>query len=412
MSESKSNKTIKQSAELIKLVESHEFSLETELANSRESFFKELQYRHQDFMASAYKFFANRPLIGYTFRRIVYGLITLLIAIIVLFLLVRLVTDDLQYMPNGYQNWGLNDQQKAELLENRLKMFGVYGPLGQQLGTYLKNIFPLIPKHVVISEWYEPLGNGEYIRHAVESTRWVYLGISSSGSISDEGSDIMTLFNKAIPYSFAFGSVSVIVSYLIGVPLGIQAAKKKGKPSDALVNGVSIGLIAIPGVVIVIGIYLISVSLFGNSGMFSSGSFWTKFWPVIVLLLMMTPTTIILTRRYVVDEMTSDYTRFALAKGMSNSKVYYFHIFRNAGIRIIKQFPLDLAVTLFGASILTEQQWGIPGMGRYIVSAVSGQKDSFVILGYVSFAAFITIFSSLISDLLMVWLDPRVKLTK
>jgi oligopeptide transport system permease protein len=345
-------------------------------------------------------------------RRILYGFVTLLVAVIVLFILVRLVTDNTQFYPAGYQNMKLNPEQLRELLDNRMKTFGVYGPLGAQLGTYLKNLFPLIPKDVVISEQYRVLEGGgfEIISHEV-ARRWVYLSITTIRGVADEGSDIMTLFNKAIPYSLAFGSVAVVFSYLIGVPLGIQAAKKKGKPSDATINGFSIGLIAIPGMVIVIGVYLLSIGLFGNSGMFSSGSFWTKFWPIVVLVLMMTPTTVILTRRYVIDEMTSDYTRFALAKGMSNDRVYYVHIFRNAGIRIIKQFPLDLAVTLFGASILTEQQWGIPGMGKIIVTAVS-TKDTFVILGYTSFAAFITIFSSLISDLLMVWLDPRVKLTK
>ena len=85
-------------------------------------------------------------------RRIIYGLATLLIAIIVVFLLVRYVTDDNQYLPSNISNLHLTEEQTQALLINRMKVFGVYGPLGQQLANYLKNIFPLIPKTVVIDQ--------------------------------------------------------------------------------------------------------------------------------------------------------------------------------------------------------------------------------------------------------------------
>lgn len=375
--------------------------------------FNEARYEVREFFHQFNRFFINRPLIGYSFRRVFYGLVTLLIAIIILFLIVHSVIDERQYLPTGYQSMHLTPEQLEELLINRMKLFGVYGPVSQQLGTYLRNLFPLIPKNIIISQDWGINDAGHVIAiGTVYARRWVYLGLTTSPAIADQATDVMSLFNKAIPYSFAFGSIAVVFSYLIGIPLGIAASRYKGKTSDFLINTSSITLVAIPAVVIVIGIYLLSAAGFGNSILFSSGSFWSKFWPEVVLIIMMTPSTVILTRRYMVDEMTSDYARFALAKGMSERKVYYLHIFRNAGIQILKQFPLDLAVTLFGASILTEQQWQIPGMGRYIVSAVSGNKDPFVILGYVSFASFITIFSSLTSDLFLVYLDPRVKLTR
>lgn len=395
-------------------IESPTFSLDQYVHETPATKLNEVRYEVREYFQKVHRFFVNRPLIGYSLRRVFYGLVTLLIAIIFLFLIVHTVIDVRQYLPTGYQSMHLTPEQLQELLVNRMKLFGVYGPLGQQLGTYLRNLFPLIPKDIVIDQGWavDPITKHIVATYSIVARRWVFLGLTTSTAIADQGTDVMSLFNKAIPYSFAFGSLAVIFSYLIGIPLGIAAARRKGKPSDFLINTSSITLVAVPAVVIVIGIYLLSASGFGNSILFSSGSFWTKFWPEVVLIAMMTPSTVILTRRYMVDEMTADYARFAMAKGMSETKVYYVHIFRNAGIQILKQFPLDLAVTLFGASILTEQQWQIPGMGRYIVSAVSGNKDPFVILGYVSFASFITIFSSLTSDLLLVWLDPRVKLTR
>ncbi|ATZ18891.1 oligopeptide ABC transporter permease [Williamsoniiplasma somnilux] len=393
-------------------LESLDFNLDEELIDAKTSSLKSFQYWYEDISANIYKYFVHRPLIGYSFKRIIYGLMTLLVAVVILFILVRIVTPDTQYLPENWNKMGLNEAQLQSLLDERMKKFGVYGPIGEQLLNYLKNIFPLIPKEIPVD--YEfALVNNEIVKVSeVTETRWIYLGVVSSTSIATPESDVLQLFSKAIPYSLAFGSVAVCLSYLIGVPLGIQAAKKKGKILDSAINGFSVLLVAVPGLVIVLGLYLLSVSGLGQSGLFSSGSFWTKFWPIVVLMLMMTPSTIILTRRYVIDEMTADYTKFAYSKGLGSTKVFYVHIFRNAGIRILKQFPLDLAVTLFGASILTEQQWAIPGMARYIVAAIGGTKDSFVILGYVSFASFITIFSSLISDLFLVAMDPRVNLNK
>ncbi|KAF5295839.1 hypothetical protein FQA39_LY13012 [Lamprigera yunnana] len=100
------------------------------------------------------------------------------------------------------------------------------------------------------------------------------LRIVASPSIGTPGSsEILVLFSKAIPYSLAFGSTAVVISYLIGIPLGIQAAKRKGKAADSAINGVSTFIYAIPGAVLIIAIYLLSISVFGHSAMFGSGSF-------------------------------------------------------------------------------------------------------------------------------------------
>lgn len=394
----------------LEALNSPEFSLNDELVFAHDSWYTLLRHKWADFSANVYKFYINHPLLNYSLRRIVYGLATLLVAIIVVFLLVRYVTDDSQYLPSNIANLHLTEEQTQALLINRMKAFGVYGPLGGQLATYLKNIFPLIPKTVVVDQLWRSGANGAELVSETTKKVYVFLGLVSSEAIASPGTPVMDIFNRAIPYSFGFGSVAVVISYLVALPLGIHAAKKKEKAADQIINGISVFLTAVPAVVIVLGLYLLAIAGLGTSGLFTSGSFWTKFWPVVTLIVMIMPTNIIMTRRYVIDEMTNDYTRFAYSQGLSTNRVFYIQIFRNAGIRIIRQFPVDIAATLFGSSMLVEQQWSIPGMSRYIVSAIGGQKDSFVILGFVSFAAFIQIFASLISDLMIVWMDPRTSL--
>lgn len=102
---------------------------------------------------------------------------------------------------------------------------------------------------------------------------YVFLGLVSSEAIASPGTPVMDIFNKAIPYSFGFGSVAVVISYLVALPLGIHAAKKKEKAADQTINGISVFLTAVPAVVIVLGLYLLAIAGLGTSGLFTSGSF-------------------------------------------------------------------------------------------------------------------------------------------
>lgn len=419
--------------------------LNEELIYAQPTFLRSVFYRYEEFKEEASKYFRRHPLIGYSFKRIVYGLLTLIVSIATVFFLVNFVTPDSSYLPDPQElakmGIGNSGPRYDTFLQTRLELFGVSGSAIERLLTYFKNIIPFIPKHILIGQsvefasdssidalikntvlytggqvdWIFKSGSQELIDlvkvQANYKVVWVYLGVVKSSSMGMPGStEVTSLFASAIPYSFGIGSVAVLVSYLIGIPLGIEAAKRKGKVTDGAINGASTFLLAIPSLVIVIAIYLTSILVFGHSSIFSSGSFWTRFWPVVALVILMAPTTIILTRRYVVDEMTADYTKFAYAKGLGESKVFYIHIFRNAGVRILRELPLDLAFTLFGASILTESQWNIPGMSQLIISGVNN-RDSFVILGFITFASLVKIAATLISDLFMVLMDPRVKLS-
>jgi oligopeptide transport system permease protein len=126
---------------------------------------------------------------------------------------------------------------------------------------------------------------------------------------------------------------------------------------------------------------------------------------------MIFPAIVIRTRRFVFDEMSNEYVRFYQACGLSNSKIFYKYIFRVAGVKIIRDIPLDLIIALFGASILTENQWGIPGMGKYINDAFSdNKKDIYFVMGYATLVATFTIFSKIIADIIAALLDKRLVL--
>ncbi|WP_425380593.1 oligopeptide ABC transporter permease OppB [Spiroplasma endosymbiont of Stenodema calcarata] len=386
-------------------------ALDSQGTNKRTSWLAEMKYKAVGFNHFRREFFDRFPLIGYSLKRIFFAIITLLLAICVIFILLRLVTPDDIYISDIDINKLKilpGTPEYNNLLEQRMKIFGVYGSIWTQLGTYLRNIMPFIKKTIIVNSAFNSV-TGELVGDKI--TTFFYLGVVFSTAVAQPGELVTEIFSRAIPYSFAFGSIAVLLAYVIGVPLGIIAAKNKERGVDNTINAGSIIFLAIPPVVLVVGIYLISINVFYAHGLFSSGTFDTKFWPVFAIFLMITPPIVINTRRYVIDEMTADYTKFALSKGMTSRYIFYIHIFRNAGIRIFRLLPTAFVTTIFGASIFAEQNWAIPGMSKFIVSGV-GNKDSFVVMGYILLTATAGIITSLLADIIMAVLDPRIKLTK
>ncbi|QHX36859.1 oligopeptide ABC transporter permease OppB [Spiroplasma sp. BIUS-1] len=388
-----------------------EISLKDEVKQTKTSGLEKLKNGFRKTNASFDEFMQKNPLFSYSLKRILYAFITLYIAIAVVFVMLRMVTTDGAYLSDiDLAKHGIvyDTPEYWNLLENRMKMFGVWGPMLEQMFIYLRNITPFIPKTVILNAQID--SSGSIVGESV--TMWFYLGVfmnKASGGVP--GSLVQEAFGRSIPTSFKIGSIGVLMSYLIGVPLGILAAKNKEKAADNAINGTSLIISAIPALVVISLLYKMSIYVFGAQGAYEGSNLATKIWPVIGVMLLVMPMIIVNTRRFVLDEMTADYAKFALSKGLSEKYVFYVHIFRNAGIRLVKTLPEIFVLTLFGSSILVERHWSIDGMSKFILNGVAN-KDTFVVLGYIFVSAAAGVFSSLLGDLLLASLDPRIKLTK
>ncbi|WP_339023099.1 oligopeptide ABC transporter permease OppB [Spiroplasma endosymbiont of Crioceris asparagi] len=370
-----------------------------ELLSKIKKFFINVNYGFNEFNQ-------KRPLVGYSLKRICAAFVTLFLALAILFVLLKMVTPDSAFMSDiNFDKSEIKPGNDAymKLLNKRKESVGLTGPTIQQILRYFYNILPIFEKTIYLID-----AKGE--QH--ETHQLVYFGLVFSSKFGTPfQQDVWGLFKKAIPTSFKFGFVAIAATYLIGIPIGILAAKFKDKSVDGIINGFSAFLIAVPPLIIVMFVFLFSVKLFNISTIYSPDKIMTFIVPVFVIVLMYIPQVIVQTRRYVVDEMSSEYTKFAMSKGMSQSRVFFIHIFRNAGIRVIRDIPVFLIATLFGSSIFTEQQWSVDGMSQYIVGGVA-MRETFLVMGYVTIAALAGIISSLIADLIMALMDPRVKLTK
>ncbi|ALD66680.1 oligopeptide ABC transporter permease OppB [Spiroplasma cantharicola] len=409
--EKKANGSENANSSILELL--NEISLTEEVKLTKTSHREKIRNGFRSSNSTFSEFMQRNPLFSYSLKRILYAFITLYVAVAVVFVMLRLVTTDgvylsdvnldklgpdFQYGTPGYQN----------LLNNRMKLFGVAGPMINQMFIYLRNITPFIPKTIIVNPIVQD--NGDIA--GTPTVMWFYLGVFMNKA---SGGQVLSLvqdaFKRSIPTSFKIGSIGVLLSYLIGVPLGILAAKNKEKSADNAINGSSLLISAIPALVVISLLYKMSIYVFGANGTYEGSSFGTKIWPIIGIMLLIMPMIIVNTRRFVLDEMTADYAKFALSKGLSEKYVFYVHIFRNAGIRLIKTLPEVFVLTLFGSSILVERHWSIDGMSKFILNGVAN-KDTFVVLGYIFVSASAGVFSSLIGDLLLATLDPRIKLTK
>ncbi|WP_339030396.1 oligopeptide ABC transporter permease OppB [Spiroplasma endosymbiont of Cantharis nigra] len=409
--EKKANGSEKVNSSILELLD--EISLTEEVKLTKTSHKEKIINGFRRSNSTFSEFMQRNPLFTYSLKRILYAFITLYVAVAVVFVMLRLVTTDGVYLSDvNLDKLGPDFQYGTpgyeKLLNNRMKLFGVAGPMLNQMFIYLRNITPFIPKTIIINPIVQD--NGDIA--GTPTVMWFYLGVFMNKA---SGGQVLSLvqdaFKRSIPTSFKIGSIAVILSYLIGVPLGILAAKNKEKTADNAINGSSLLISAIPALVVISLLYKMSIYVFGANGTYEGSSFGTKIWPIIGIMLLIMPMIIVNTRRFVLDEMTADYAKFALSKGLSEKYVFYVHIFRNAGIRLIKTLPEVFVLTLFGSSILVERHWSIDGMSKFILNGVAN-KDTFVVLGYIFVSASAGVFSSLIGDLLLATLDPRIKLTK
>ena len=226
--------------------------------------------------------------------------------------------------------------------------------------------------------------------------------------------------------SFALAFISLILEFLIAVPLGIKAATHQYGFVDYSATVLSMIGISLPSFflgAIFIRFFAVELRWFPVNGLSSSGlpndaSSWTIFWdmawhlvlPMLVLVILSIGSLMRYTRTNTLEVLNADYIRTARAKGVSEHSVIYKHAFRNTMIPLVTLLAGTLP-GLFGGAMITEQVFSIPGIGQKAYIALQ-QGDIPFVMGYNMFLAVLTVIGTLLSDLMYVVVDPRVKLNK
>jgi ABC-type dipeptide/oligopeptide/nickel transport system permease component len=315
---------------------------------------------------------------GFLFYRIIRGIITIFIAITVTFLVLRV-------MPGDPTTMLLDPRMGEEAKQQLLKDFGLdKGLLTQYLLFFKQLLFEF------------DLGNSFVHR-----------------------SPVMEVILSRLPWTLLLMGASLLVTTLIGIPLGVIAAYRQGSTSDQMINALSIFGIAIftPWLGIILLYFLgFKIPLFPIGGAVAYG---VEGWDYIIsvgyhLVLPVATLTVIHLANYVlymrasmVDVLKEDYIRTARAKGLKEKVVVWRHAVRNALLSTVTMMGMSIG-TMVGGAVLTETIFAYPGVGRLIYEAV-GEHDYPVLQGTFLILAVTVVVVNIVTDILYTYLDPKIK---
>ncbi len=235
---------------------------------------------------------------------------------------------------------------------------------------------------------------------------------------------VVDLVLEKMPVSITLGLWSTLIAYMISIPLGIRKAVRDGSGFDTWTSGIIIAAYAIPGFLFAI---LLMVVFAGGSylqwfplrGLTSEGwedfTLWGKItdylWhitlPVTAQLISAFATLTLLTKNSFLDEIKKQYVMTARAKGLSEARVLYGHVFRNAMLIVIAGFPGLFLGVFFGSSLIIEFIFSLDGLGQLGYRAAV-ERDYPVIFGTLFAFGLIGLIVGIISDLMYVLVDPRI----
>ena len=211
--------------------------------------------------------------------------------------------------------------------------------------------------------------------------------------------------------SFVIGLLATILAYILGLPIGILMAKRKGKFADILGNIYIIFIIAVPSLAYILIFSMIGTALFKlpNNWSLANSVQSAMVLPIISLALPMVGSLMKWIRRYMIDQQNADYVKFAKSQGLSKGEIFRKHISRNAFTYIVHSIPADLLTCLVGA-IITERVYNVPGVGGMLTNAITN-FDNGIILATTVFYTAISIIAVILGDVLLAKYDPRVSFT-
>lgn len=261
------------------------------------------------------------------------------------------------------------------------------------------------------------LGTDEYVETAIDFHTLTYNYTERKGPDLERYPDQYTLASYRIgslsmlENSFVIGIIATIIAYMLGLPLGIAMARRKDGLFDKIGNGYIIFIMAVPSLAYIFMFAAIGTSLFNLPYKFPNATvkILAYFLPTISLALPQVGSLMKWMRRYMIDQMNSDYVKFARAEGLSEKEIYRKHISPNAMIYLVHGIPANILGCLTGA-IITERVYTVPGVGNLLTAAINGH-DNGIIIACTVFYTTLSIISVILGDLLLAKYDPRISLS-
>ena len=219
---------------------------------------------------------------------------------------------------------------------------------------------------------------------------------------------------RALPYTLELSLAGIVFGVLFGVPIGVYSAVKRNTLPDYIGRTLSLAGLSIPsfylGILLML-VFSVKLQIFpvvGGGDLFDiRNNLYHLFLPGLTLGLIMTAYVTRMTRSSVLNALNEDYVRTARAKGLTERKVIYKHLLRNALLSVIALLGV-YAIVLTGGSVMVEIVFSRPGLGKMMIGALK-QRDYTTLQAVMATFAVIVICINLLTDLLYGLVDPRVR---
>ena len=305
-------------------------------------------------------------MISFILRRLASAVPTLFIVVTISFFLMR-------FAPGGPFN--LERPLPPQTMANLMKTYQLDQPLWRQYTHYLSNAV-----------------TGDF------GPSYVY-----------KDNNVAELIGKGLPYSMELGFYALLVALIGGVTAGTIAALRQNSVLDFTIMSFSTIGVTVPNFVVgpVLTLVFAIVLAWLPAGGWGDGSLRFLILPMIALALPQLAVFARLTRGSMIEALHTDHIRTAKAYGLPSRTVVVTHAMRGAMLPVVSYLGPGLSYLLTG-SLAVEQIFGLPGIGKYFVTAALN-RDYGVVLGTTILYMFIILALNLIVDLVYAWLDPKVR---
>ncbi|WP_294521167.1 ABC transporter permease [uncultured Pseudoflavonifractor sp.] len=227
------------------------------------------------------------------------------------------------------------------------------------------------------------------------------------GERYSDGVSVTQVLMPKFPTTLKLALLAVFFAALIGIPLGVLAAVKKGTIADTGTTVISLVLASIPGFWLGLLLMLLFSYQLGWLPTFGLGSWKNYVMPVATLAIPSSAYVARMVRMTMLEALSSDYVRTARAKGAGPARIVFIHVLRNAMLPVITQLGMSFA-GLLGGAVIAEQIFGLPGFGSAILEAIN-KKETMVVLGATVFLSLLYMLIMLAMDLINALLNPKIR---
>ncbi|MEV0849349.1 ABC transporter permease [Streptomyces sp. NPDC049954] len=311
---------------------------------------------------------------GFLVKRFLQALVVLLLVSVIVFVLLHM-------LPGGPARAILGPKGTPEQIQHFNHQQGYDRPLYEQYGMYLKRLVT-----------------------------------GDLGESYKLNSPVFDLLRQRLPKTLLLTVLSTALAVVIAIPLGLVQAVRRGKTSDYALTGLAFLLYATPVFFLGLVMIILFAQVFpilpaeapqGDSVADLLGDVGGLVLPVVTMAFGVIAMFSRYMRSAVLDNLTEDYVRTAMAKGQSGRRIMARHVLRNALIPLATLLGLYLP-TLFSGALVVESMFNYPGMGLLFWNAAQG-SDFPVLLGVTLVVGVATVIGSLVTDILYALLDPRIR---